>query len=155
MHEHNPHNIPLAYLITFTCYGTWLHGDARGSVDGAHNQFGTPFLTEDYCKRPLAHSPVVLSPEQRKNVTESLIEACSFRHWKLWEVNVRSNHVHVVLSSEELPKEIMRKLKSRCTTSLKGAGLFDGKRLWTEGGSGRYLWTESAVESACRYVREQ
>ncbi len=21
---------PLAYLLTWTCYGTWLHGDRRG-----------------------------------------------------------------------------------------------------------------------------
>ena len=26
---------PLAYLITWTTYGTWLHGDDRGSFD--HN----------------------------------------------------------------------------------------------------------------------
>ncbi len=28
----------LTYLITFTCYGTWLHGDERGSVDRDHNR---------------------------------------------------------------------------------------------------------------------
>ena len=27
---------PLAYLITFNTYGTWLHGDRRGSVDSNH-----------------------------------------------------------------------------------------------------------------------
>src|SRR2546428_5625205 len=31
----NDTDIPLAFLITFRCYGTWLHGDDRGSV----NQF--------------------------------------------------------------------------------------------------------------------
>ena len=35
-------SVPLAYLITFRTYGTWLHGDARGSVDREHNVFGTP-----------------------------------------------------------------------------------------------------------------
>jgi hypothetical protein len=29
----NDTDIPLAYLITFRCYGTWLHGDKRGSID--------------------------------------------------------------------------------------------------------------------------
>jgi hypothetical protein len=38
---------PLAYFITFTCYGTWLHGDQRGSVDREHNAPGTPVLTPD------------------------------------------------------------------------------------------------------------
>src|SRR5262249_42685946 len=35
---------PLAYLITFRCYGTWLHGDERGSTDRHRNQYGTPFI---------------------------------------------------------------------------------------------------------------
>jgi hypothetical protein len=34
----NNTNLPLAYLITFRCYGTWLHGDERGSVDRFRNQ---------------------------------------------------------------------------------------------------------------------
>jgi hypothetical protein len=34
--------IPLGYLITFRSYGSWLHGDRRGSVDRFHNRFGTP-----------------------------------------------------------------------------------------------------------------
>jgi hypothetical protein len=38
---------PLAYFITFTCHGTWLHGDERGSVDRGHNAPGTPFLPPD------------------------------------------------------------------------------------------------------------
>jgi hypothetical protein len=36
--EFNDDHIPLAYLITFRCYGTWLHGDSRGSVDRFHNR---------------------------------------------------------------------------------------------------------------------
>ncbi len=30
---------PLAYLITFRTYGTWLHGDERGSIDRYHNRY--------------------------------------------------------------------------------------------------------------------
>ena len=42
--ESNDDNIPLAYFITFRAYGTWLHGDERGSVDRLHNTFGSPSL---------------------------------------------------------------------------------------------------------------
>jgi hypothetical protein len=38
--DDNEFPLPLAYLITFRCYGTWLHGDARGSVDPTHNVYG-------------------------------------------------------------------------------------------------------------------
>jgi len=158
--EYNPYNIPLAYLITFTCYGTWLHGDRRGSVDSKHNQFGTPFLEEDTQReqeeyKQLKHSPVYLSPEQRASITQSIAEVCEFRDWKLWEVNVRTNHVHVVLTSKDPPKKILRDLKSRSTMNLRSSGLFTQERLWTRGGSGRYLWEEDDVEAACWYVREQ
>jgi len=160
MIEYNPHGIPLAYLITFTCYGTWLHGDKRGSVDLLHNQFGEEFLDEDTQReqqefKRMKHLPVYLSQEQRDNVAQSIAEVCQFRHWKLWEVNVRTNHVHVVLSSEELSKKILRDLKTRSTMNLKSSGLFDQEKLWTRGGSTRYLWKEDAVEAACRYVLEQ
>ncbi len=33
---------PQAYLFTFACYGTHLHGDERGSVDHLHNVPRTP-----------------------------------------------------------------------------------------------------------------
>ena len=31
MRDFDDNEFPLAYLITFRCYGTWLHGDERGS----------------------------------------------------------------------------------------------------------------------------
>ena len=160
MIEHNPYNVPLAYLITFTCYGTWLHGDKRGSVDIKHNQFGEAFLEEDPHKemdefKRLRHLPVYLSQEQRDCIAQSIAHVCESRSWKLWEVNVRTNHVHVVLSSAELPKAVLRALKSRSTIDMKSNGLFDQEKLWTRGGSTRYLWKEDALEAACRYVREQ
>jgi hypothetical protein len=49
---HGSHS-PLAYLITWTCYGTWLHGDERGAADLDHNIPGTPYLPPD-AERPCA-----------------------------------------------------------------------------------------------------
>jgi hypothetical protein len=37
-------DVPVGYLITFRCHGTWLHGDKRGSVDRSHNRYGSPLL---------------------------------------------------------------------------------------------------------------
>jgi hypothetical protein len=39
--EFRTEDIPLAYLISFRAYGTWLHGDRRGSVGHFHNRYGT------------------------------------------------------------------------------------------------------------------
>src|SRR5881296_1928266 len=40
----NDTDIPLAHLITFRCYGTWLHGDKRDSIDRFHNRYKTPYI---------------------------------------------------------------------------------------------------------------
>jgi len=43
-----PHmGAPKGFLITWTCYGTWLWGDGRWSVDDEHNAYATPLLLED------------------------------------------------------------------------------------------------------------
>ena len=38
---------PLASLLIWTTYGTWLPGDERGSVDGFHNTYGEKFAPVD------------------------------------------------------------------------------------------------------------
>ena len=40
----NDTDTALAYLISFRTYGTWLHGDKRGSVDRFHNRYCSPYL---------------------------------------------------------------------------------------------------------------
>ncbi len=88
----NPHSgfqddIPLAYLITFRSYGTWLHGRS-GSVDRFHNVYGTPTLPPDearrqYNKRLLAQRPVKLDGKQRAAVELAARETCRIRDWRL------------------------------------------------------------------------
>ena len=48
----------LAYFITFSTYGTWLHGTAKeeGSVDRRHNVYGTPFVSADELHEARAES---------------------------------------------------------------------------------------------------
>jgi hypothetical protein len=42
----NDSDTPLAYFITFRAYGTWLHGDKRGSVDRHNNRYGALVFQE-------------------------------------------------------------------------------------------------------------
>jgi hypothetical protein len=43
MNEYPESNYPIAYLITIRSYGTWLHGNEKGSIDRhGFNIFGTP-----------------------------------------------------------------------------------------------------------------
>ncbi len=72
-----------AFLITFRCYGTWLHGDERGSVDRRYyNRLGTPKITpnaENSRRKAklMKHNPFIGGAGGRKIVeTLSLFQMC-------------------------------------------------------------------------------
>ena len=154
--------IPAAYLITFTCYGTHLHGDPAGSVDRQHNIPGTPYLPPSEARRAARKSkmkedPYVLDARRRPLVLESVKELCSRRRWDLKAVHVRSNHVHLVVSAEASPERILRDVKVQASRTLVESGLDVGsRRRWTLHGSTRYLWKPEHIGRAVHYVgREQ
>lgn len=150
----------LGYLITFTTYGTWLHGDKRGSVDRDHNIPGTPQVDADARRvrhevALLKNPPVLLSAERRALVHRTILEVCERRDWTLHALNVRSNHVHVVVSAPESPERVMNDLKSWATRGLVAAGLIQhGTAVWTRHGSTRYLWKPQHLAAGCQYVCE-
>jgi REP element-mobilizing transposase RayT len=149
---------PHAYLLTWTTYGTWLPGDERGSVDGEHNRYGEPYAPTD-ARRQRANSthlkqrPFRLDEAARLVVREVIIEHCAYRRWELVALNIRSNHVHVVVRSDQSPDATAAKLKARATRVLRERGVVKASReVWTERGSGRHLWDDEAVRAAMRYV---
>lgn len=77
---------PLAYLITFRSYGTWLHGDPRGSVDHFHNVYGKPRLPPirqrmKYEQSLLVMRPVKLNSRQRTAVEKGIRDTCKIHTW--------------------------------------------------------------------------
>jgi REP element-mobilizing transposase RayT len=151
-------DIPLAYLITFRCYGTWLHGDQRGSVDRFHNQYRTPFFQPNGARHQQNeirrnHDPVTLNADQRESVAHSIRETCELRRWLLRAVNVRTNHVHAVLSTEIRPGLALNALKANATRQLRQSGQWQQLHSpWSDGGSRRYVWTEVGLERVMDYV---
>ena len=156
--EFNESHMPLAYLITFRCYGTWLHGDERGSVDRDHNVYGTPFLArherrEVEEQRRLKQAPVVLDNARREVTEQAIRRVCQHRNWTLRAINVRTNHAHVVVSAACRPEKVLNDFKAYATRGMREAGVWKSAlRPWAEHGSRRYLWTEREVERACDYV---
>jgi REP element-mobilizing transposase RayT len=148
--------VPLAYLITFTTYGTWLHGDERGSVDREHNVYRTPHLAhnqrrESYEKSARKAEPVTLGDKQRDVVRRTIVEVCRHRCWNLHELNVRTHHVHAVVSAPCSPERVMSDFKSWATRRLREGGLCDDRRSpWTEHASTRYLWKPAQLVAASR-----
>ena len=99
----NDTDIPLAHLFTFRCYGTWLHGDERGSVDREHNRYKEPYAAANEKRsrhnwNTLKSEPVLLDRARRASVELALRETCDHRKWSLLAINVRTNHAHVVVS---------------------------------------------------------
>jgi REP element-mobilizing transposase RayT len=158
MAEFSESRIPLAYLITFRCYGTWLHGDARGSVDCDHNVYRTPFLSRDTKREHeeqlrLKHAPVELNEARRTTVEAAVRGVCVQRGWALHAINVRTNHVHSVVTAGCRPEKILNDFKAYATRGMREAKLWQRTTTpWAEKGSRRYLWQEKSVARAIDYV---
>jgi len=150
--------VPQAYFITWTTYGTRLHGDARGTVDRKHNLYGHPMLSSDNARRAneqreLDGDPVVLTHHQRAAVEAAIREHAEFKSWRVWALNVRTNHVHVVCSANEPPAKVMNAFKAYATRRLRAEKQVDeGARVWTRHGSTRYLWDGVGSQQAIDYV---
>jgi REP element-mobilizing transposase RayT len=152
----------MAYLITFTCYGARLHGDASGSVDREQNVYGTPFLPVNPIRVASEQGrgkepPYLLDPRRRTVVLEAVMELCLYRGWRLLAIHVRSQHVHLVVAGEDAPEKILGDTKKYASRALNRAAE-DGanRRRWTRHGSTRYLWKSESVGAAIHYVvREQ
>ena len=150
--------VPLAYFITFTCYGTWLHGDERGSVDDEHNAPQTPVLPRDPQRRArerneLAEPPYYLDGPRRQVTLHALCEIARRKGWALHAVHVRSNQVHVVVTAAGAPERVLNDLKTAASRRLNQVFPAEQDRTrWTRHGSTRYLRTEEAVAEKVDYV---
>ncbi len=115
---------PLAYFITWTCYGTWLPGDDRGWTKWQRGEKVTQPLLADWCKEQMTESPIVLNEEQRGIVEDTIAKHCGIRSWHLHAMNCRSNHCHVVVTANSYDGEQVRdQLKAWSTRKLKESAL--------------------------------
>ena len=84
---------------------------------------------------------------------EAVRETCKIRNWKFWATNVRSNHVHTVVTAPCDPELVLIALKANATRKLREAGAWLSDRTpWAKRGSKRQLWTEKALNNAIAYV---
>ena len=155
----NDTEIPLGYLITFRCYGSWLHGDQRGSTDRFHNHYKSAHLShsarrETIGKRLLKSHPVTLGARQRKGVELAIREVCKYRGWLSHAISVRTNHVHAVVSIGAIkPERALNAFKAYATRRLRADGTWTKSHTpWADRGSKKSLWNERSMSIAIDYV---
>src|SRR5215470_4177753 len=123
--EFDSNDYPLAYLITVRCYGTWLHGDERLSVDRhGLNVYGRRRRPANEKLRHLMRSnmkrdALLLNDDQRGAVKNAIKTVCEHRNYELWAVNVLTNHFHAVVSAQSRPEPIADAFKSYATRKLR------------------------------------
>ena len=151
-------NFPLAYLITFSCYGSWLHGHSESSVDKDDNIPGTPLLKpneflESYECRLMKYPPYYLDPQRRIIVLNAITNNCQMHDRILFALHVRMTHVHAVIQSAEKPERIVISIKASASHELNLSGLDTSNiKRWTKHASTKYLWRNENVERAIHYV---
>jgi len=155
----NDADIPLGYLVTFRCYGTWLHGDDRGSVDREHRRYKSPYASPNqnrhrHNRNQLKGKPVLLNGPQRSSVEKAIRDTCAKRKWFLHACNVRTNHVHSVVSiGSKKPEFALNAFKANATRQMREDGYWQEQHSpWVDRGSKRYLWTERSLALAIDYV---
>ena len=152
---------PIAYHITFGTYGTRLHGDERGTVDRSMNQPGDPVIGADPAwweleRGRLKFDPVVFTPEKMRYAEAVMPSVCARGGWDFRTGAGGPDHVHVVLGADA-DGEAVRKWFKRWL----GAALSEkwerppGATWWAEGGSVKWVWTESYYRAVFDYVDRQ
>jgi REP element-mobilizing transposase RayT len=148
----------MTYLITFSTYGSHLHGDERGSVDRDHNLPGSRSCAPNHNRKrfeeqQMTQAPYLMGEPRRRLVLEGIRDACGKRTWTLIAAHVRENHVHAIVDASCEPGKIAHALKSYASKHLNLADIDapDRKR-WTRHFSERPLPNRDAVDRAAHYV---
>ena len=101
----------------------------------------------------MKREPVQLTPARRAAVEDGVRETCEKRSWVVQAINVRTNHVHIVVTAVGKPEPAMNAFKANATRRMIESRVWQhGINPWSRHGSTRYLWTEESVARAIDYV---
>ena len=76
-----------------------------------------------YNQGVLKSKPLVLDASQRASVESAIRETCVYRRWILHAINVRTNHVHTVVSIGNKKSELaLNAFKANATRQMRRDG---------------------------------
>ena len=146
------------FHVVITPYGSRLQGAERGS----HRHGTGPVMPskglEDYHRQIMTDGEVVFSsPFIREIVHNSIIKTCAEKRWLVSALNVRTNHVHILISpfANEGPSYVVGVLKSGVVEALSEFPEFRGRKIWAEKSSVNWIGSARYFQYAYRYIMNQ
>lgn len=151
--------VPLvAYLLTFSTYGTHLPGSEKGWIDAQHRIPGSPVLRPDhtlvrYWQGRLNNPPWMLDTRRRLMTLQTILSVCTHRLWIAHAAHVRTTHVHAVVSGSVKPERMVADFKAYSARAFRSQATdAPPRRYWAKHGSTRYLWNQASLKAAIEYV---
>lgn len=162
----NDFNDPITLFITWTAYGSWLPGDARGWRHRTKGEQEPEPKLERWCRDRMSETPVLLDEQQRDVVEHAIREHSAHRSWVLHAVGVRSNHVHVAVTVvpktgnkqhrvADGVKRVRDELKANATRVLRRCGNpISNEKVWTKGGDIQLVDSQDDLDRVVTYINE-
>ena len=148
-------NDPVTYFITWTTYGTWLPGDARGWRKTRKGDQAPRPLLEAWCRHRMTESPVLLNETQRAKVEAVCREHAQVRGWVLHAVSARSNHVHLAVTADKKPETVRDQFKANAMRVLRQPpDAITNEKVWTSGGDCEIVDGDDELERVVAYIME-
>ena len=151
---------PLGYLLTWPTYGTWLHGDARSSVDREHNQYDTPRLPphegrSSWEQNHMRAKALRLDDVGRQIVDVAIKDHCRYRGWNClhWPSVQTMSTWWWAMRASGLRPWLASSRPGPLVVSAAGCVGADTP-VWVRHGSMGYLSNEGDVRDAVTYLEE-
>ena len=158
MPNNRPYRADRAFFLTFRTYGTWLHGDRRGSNSRIHRTRIAPNdAWNDLMRGNLVAPEIVFTPDERAVLFDAILEfgLCGRYDVFIDAANVRSNHVHVLVTPRRptTPEQLVNVLKGYLSGIVKTFPRFrDYRSVWARRFSGKVIFNANSWRNIAYYI---
>ncbi|NLH18240.1 MAG: hypothetical protein GX455_16820 [Phycisphaerae bacterium] len=141
----------IAYMLTWTTYGTWLQGDPRGYVKKGR-AFGPNSALFKANQSILRSEPVYLSDRHREITRQAIGSEAAELGQTVLALQVGRKHIHLVVNCGQIsPQKAVSHYKNAARIALSKEGL--SGRIWTRGYSKRLCFDGLQLKTVMAYVQ--
>jgi REP element-mobilizing transposase RayT len=143
----------IGYTITFTTYGTWLQGDAKGFVTEGEVRGENIALKKSNIGNLKGAAAVRLGQREKEIVRNAIIEAAKRFEQEILAIAAYSNHVHIVCEYVDVPINVIAGYyKNAGRVALQKKGFKE--RVWTKGFDRRFCFSEKELKVRVNYINK-